>query len=450
MCAHGNRLRASPGTGGHAATARRGYRSDHSEAVSQGRRAHGIRARAVFRLALSARRLARSGLRAQPPGGARRDDPHHGSEFRLRIVARARRLGAHAVRLPRHRRAVVRGYLHRELLSERLAARAPGCFRGRCADPEHGGGGGGGSPPRNRRGPGTTTGLGQPRLLREFHRRWVRPRPAAARCRRNRPNPARAVEHRGLRAKPPMKTYAIAVLPCDGIGPEVIAQAVGVLQAVGERFELHFAFETLPIGAAAVAVANNPLPPETRAAVLRSDAVLLGAVGDPRLDGAPRELRPESGLLALRQLLHVYANLRPVAVHPALVACSPLKAERLRGVDVLVVRELTGGLYYGEPRGRHGTRAVNTLVYTAAEVERVARVAFAAARGRRRLVTSVDKANVLEVSQLWRETVTRVARDYPEVRLEHCYVDTPAMRLVSEPATFDVILTEDMFRDILR
>ncbi len=246
-----------------------------------------------------------------------------------------------------------------------------------------------------------------------------------------------------------MKTYAIAVLPGDGIGPEVIAQSVRVLEAIGERFELRFAFETLPIGAAAVAVANNPLPPETRAAVLRSDAVLLGAVGDPRLDGAPRELRPEAGLLALRQLLHVYANLRPVAVHPALAACSPLKAERLRGVDVLVVRELTGGLYYGEPRGREGARAVNTLVYTAAEVERVARVAFAAARGRRRLVTSVDKANVLEVSQLWRETVTRVARDYPEVRLEHCYVDTAAMRLVSEPATFDVILTENMFGDIL-
>jgi len=172
-------------------------------------------------------------------------------------------------------------------------------------------------------------------------------------------------------------------------------------------------------------------------------------VGDPRLDGAPRELRPETGLLALRALLHVYANLRPVAVHPALASCSPLKAERLRGVDVLVVRELTGGLYYGEPRGRNGASAVNTLVYTTAEIERVARVAFAAARGRRRLVTSVDKANVLEVSQLWRETVTRVARDYPEVRLEHCYVDTAAMRLVSEPATFDVILTENMFGDIL-
>ena len=246
-----------------------------------------------------------------------------------------------------------------------------------------------------------------------------------------------------------MKTYRITVLPGDGIGPEVIAQALRVLEAVGDRFGLRFALETLPIGAAAVAVANNPLPPETRAAVVQSDAVLLGAVGDPSLDGAPRELRPETGLLALRKLLNVYANLRPVAVHPALAGCSPLKPERLRGVDILVVRELTGGLYYGEPRGRNGTSAVNTLVYSAAEIDRVAQVAFEAARGRRRLVTSVDKANVLEVSQLWREIVTRVARDYPEVRLEHCYVDTAAMRLVSDPATFDVVLTENMFGDIL-
>ena len=246
-----------------------------------------------------------------------------------------------------------------------------------------------------------------------------------------------------------MKTYRIAVLPGDGIGPEVIAQAVRVLEAVGERFELRFALETFPIGAAAVRVANNPLPPATRAAVVKSDAVLLGAVGDPSLDSAPRELRPETGLLALRKLLDVYANLRPVTVHQALLYCSPLKPERLRGVDLLVVRELTGGLYYGEPRGRHGSSAVNTLAYSASEIDRVAQVAFEAARGRRRLVTSVDKANVLEVSQLWRETVARVARDYPEVRLEHSYVDTAAMRLISDPATFDVVLTENMFGDIL-
>jgi 3-isopropylmalate dehydrogenase len=246
-----------------------------------------------------------------------------------------------------------------------------------------------------------------------------------------------------------MKTYRIAVLPGDGIGPEVIAQAVRVLEAVGARFDLRFALETLPIGAAAVAVAKNPLPPETRAAVVKSDAVLLGAVGDPSLDNAPRELRPETGLLALRKLLDVYANLRPVIVHQALLDCSPLKPERLRGVDLLVVRELTGGLYYGEPRGRNGASAVNTLAYSAAEIDRVAQAAFEAARGRRRLVTSVDKANVLEVSQLWREIVTRVGRDYPEVRLEHCYVDTAAMRLVSDPASFDVLLTENMFGDIL-
>jgi len=246
-----------------------------------------------------------------------------------------------------------------------------------------------------------------------------------------------------------VKTYSIAVLPGDGIGPEVIAQAVRVLEAVGERFDLRFSLETLPVGAAGVAAANDPLPPVTRAAVVRSDAVLLGAVGDPALDGAPRELRPETGLLALRKLLNVFANLRPVAVHPALAACSPLKVDRLRGVDVLVVRELTGGLYYGEPRGRNGTRAVNTLAYTTSEIERIARVAFDAARGRRRLVTSVDKANVLEVSQLWRETVTEVARSYPDVRLEHTYVDTAAMRLVADPASVDVVLTENMFGDIL-
>jgi 3-isopropylmalate dehydrogenase len=244
-------------------------------------------------------------------------------------------------------------------------------------------------------------------------------------------------------------TFTIAVLPGDGIGPEVTAEAVRVLEVVSERFQLKFALSSFPIGAAAVATAGNPLPAETRAAVLGADAVLLGAVGDPSLDQAPRQLRPEAGLLALRALLGVYANLRPVTVHAALADRSPLKPDRLRGVDLLIVRELTGGLYYGEPRGRDETRAVNTLVYSAAEIERVARVAFEAARERRGLVTSVDKANVLEVSQLWRDVVTRVARDYPDVRLEHLYVDYAAMKLVAEPAAFDVILTENMFGDIL-
>ena len=246
-----------------------------------------------------------------------------------------------------------------------------------------------------------------------------------------------------------MSAFTIAVLPGDGIGPEVIAEAERVLLAIGERFGIRFDLPRLPVGAAGVSASGLPLPAETRAAVLNADAVLLGAVGDPGLDHAPRSLRPEAGLLALRSLLATYANLRPVSIHPTLVGCSPLKPERLRGVDVLIVRELTGGLYYGEPRGRDATRGVNTLAYTAAEIERVARVAFAAARQRRGLVTSVDKANVLEVSQLWRETVTRVGTEYRDVRLEHCYVDTAAMRLVSEPATLDVILTENLFGDIL-
>jgi len=173
-----------------------------------------------------------------------------------------------------------------------------------------------------------------------------------------------------------VRTFSIAVLPGDGIGPEVIAQAVRVLEAVGERFAIRFEFAELPVGAAGVAAANDPLPPATRDVVIQSDAVLLGAVGDPRLDTAPRALRPETGLLALRKLLGVFANLRPVAVHPALSDCSPLKADRLQGVDLLVVRELTGGLYYGEPRGRKEMRAINTLMYTAPEIQRVARVAF--------------------------------------------------------------------------
>jgi 3-isopropylmalate dehydrogenase len=246
-----------------------------------------------------------------------------------------------------------------------------------------------------------------------------------------------------------VKTYTIAVLPGDGIGPEVIAEAERVLETVAECFGFRFVLARYPIGAAGVAAAGDPLPDATRAAVTRADAVLLGAVGDPALDQAPRHLRPETGLLELRALLGVFANLRPVAVHPALGSRSPLKTDRLRGIDLLIVRELTGGLYYGEPRGREASRAVNTLVYSTVEVERVARIAFAAARRRRGHVTSVDKANVLEVSQLWRDTVTRVGREYPDVRLEHLYVDTAAMRLVAEPAAFDVILTENLFGDIL-
>ena len=246
-----------------------------------------------------------------------------------------------------------------------------------------------------------------------------------------------------------MSPFSIVVVAGDGIGPEVTTEAERVLAAAARRFDVAVSLAHYPIGAAAVATSGSPLPPETRAAAERADAVLLGAVGDPSLDNAPRERKPETGLLALRALLGVYANLRPVSIHPALVDRSPLRPDRLRGVDLLIVRELTGGLYYGEPRGKTATEAVNTLRYSAAEVERVARVAFDAARRRRRLVTSVDKANVLEVSQLWRDTVTRVSRDFPDVRLEHLYVDYAAMRLVADPASLDVVLTENMFGDIL-
>jgi 3-isopropylmalate dehydrogenase len=246
-----------------------------------------------------------------------------------------------------------------------------------------------------------------------------------------------------------MSRYTIAVLPGDGIGPEVTAEAVRVLQAAAE---LHgFTLETAEyaVGAAGVADSGDSLPSRTAAAVIQADAVLLGAVGHPSLAAAEGRRRPEAGLLALRKLLGAYANLRPVAVHPALRHASPLRPERLEGVDLLIVRELLGGLYYGEPRGLERDTAFNTMRYSVPEVERVARVAFEAARGRRGAVTSVDKANVLEVSQLWRETVTRVAAGYPDVRLEHLYVDYAAMRLVANPAAIDVLLTENLFGDIL-
>jgi 3-isopropylmalate dehydrogenase len=246
-----------------------------------------------------------------------------------------------------------------------------------------------------------------------------------------------------------MTRYTIAVLPGDGIGPEVTAEAVRVLEAAAELFGFGLDLAEHAVGAAGVAEAGDSLPPATAAAVTQAQAVLLGAVGHPSLAAAEGRRRPEAGLLALRKLLGAYANLRPATIHPALRHASPLRPERLEGVDLLIVRELLGGLYYGEPRGLERDSAVNTLRYSVAEVDRVARVGFEAARGRRRLVTSVDKANVLEVSQLWRETVTRVASDYPDVRLEHLYVDYAAMRLVAQPAAFDVLLTENLFGDIL-
>jgi 3-isopropylmalate dehydrogenase len=244
--------------------------------------------------------------------------------------------------------------------------------------------------------------------------------------------------------------YSIAVLPGDGIGPEVTTEALKVLRAAADLFGYRIDSRELAVGAAAVAESGDSLPQRTRDAVTDADAVLLGAVGDPALAAAEGRRRPEAGLLALRKLLGAYANLRPVTVHPALVHASPLRPERLAGVDLLIVRELTGGLYYGEPRGLQRDSAVNTLRYTVGEIERVARVAFRAAGERRGALTSVDKANVLEVSQLWRETVSRVgAQEFPAVTLEHLYVDFAAMRLVADPARIDVLLTENLFGDIL-
>jgi 3-isopropylmalate dehydrogenase len=241
----------------------------------------------------------------------------------------------------------------------------------------------------------------------------------------------------------------IAVLAGDGVGPEVTAEAVACLELVAAAYRHDFRFEAHPVGGAALDACGVPLPGATLEACRRSDAVLLGAVGSPRHDHLPGHLRPETGLLQLRAGLGLFANLRPVAVPEALLASSPLKSHIVRGVDLLIVRELAGGLYFGTPRELTAERGLNTMECTVAEVERVARVAFAAARGRRRKVTSVDKANVLEASKLWREVVTRVAREFPEVALEHQYVDSCAMALVTRPTTFDVLLTENLFGDIL-
>jgi 3-isopropylmalate dehydrogenase len=245
----------------------------------------------------------------------------------------------------------------------------------------------------------------------------------------------------------------IAVLPGDGIGPEVTSEAVRVLSAVADMYDHCFEFSSHAIGGSAIKEFGLPFPNKTADACLSSDAVFLGAVGAPEFDGLPASRRPEYGLLQLRQTLGGFANLRPAISYPGIIGVSPLRAEIIRGADVLIVRELLGGLYFGEPRGFIGengnSAAVNTLRYSVEEIERVARLAFQAAAGRQKLVTSVDKANVLETSQLWRETVSRVAADYPEVQVKHMYVDACALHLMTNPRSFDVILTENLFGDIL-
>lgn len=241
----------------------------------------------------------------------------------------------------------------------------------------------------------------------------------------------------------------IVVLPGDGVGPEVTAETVRLLGIVSERYGLGLEFEEALIGGAGYDAAGSPLPPATVAACKGSTAVLLGAVGGPKWADIPVEHRPEQGLLGLRKALGLFANLRPVVSIPELSAASPLKPERLRGVDILVIRELTGGIYFGK-RGRTATAAFDTCEYTVEEIERVCRVAGELALKRRSKVTSVDKANVLDTSRLWRDVATNVFRqEFPNLEVEHLLVDAAAMHLLSRPADFDVLVTENMFGDIL-
>ena len=244
--------------------------------------------------------------------------------------------------------------------------------------------------------------------------------------------------------------YTVAVLPGDGIGPEVTAEAVRVLEAAGAAFGFAVATAEHAVGGAGIDATGDPLPRATLDACLDADAVFLGAVGGPTWDGVAPDLRPERGLLRLRARLGAFANLRPVSVPDALVARSPLRPERVAGTDLLIVRELTGGIYFGQPRERTETEAYDTMRYSVLEVERIARVAFQWAERRGGRLASVDKANVLASSALWRDVVSRVgAAEYPEVALEHLYVDNAAMQVVSDPRRFDVVVTGNLFGDVL-
>ncbi len=249
------------------------------------------------------------------------------------------------------------------------------------------------------------------------------------------------------------KTFSLTLLPGDGIGPEVVSAAIRVLDLVADRRGFKVNYSEYPIGGCSIDLHGTALTEDTLKACKSTDAVLLGAVGGPKWDDPAAPVRPEQGLLALRKGMGVFANLRPVAVHPALVEASPLKPERLQGVDLLFVRELTGGLYFGQPKRRDlvndSQHAVDTLEYFDYEIERVVDLAFSLARRRRQKLTVVDKANVLESSRLWRQITSQVARGYPDISLDYMLVDTASMRLVTNPAQFDVIVTENMFGDIL-
>ncbi|MBJ7296438.1 MAG: 3-isopropylmalate dehydrogenase [Nostocales cyanobacterium LE14-WE4] len=250
------------------------------------------------------------------------------------------------------------------------------------------------------------------------------------------------------------QNYRITLLPGDGIGPEIMSVAVDVLKFVGKRFDFSFEFSTALIGGAAIDETGEPLPAVTLDMCRNSDAVLLAAIGGYKWDSLPSNLRPEAGLLGLRAGLQLFANLRPAKILPQLIDASTLKREVVEGVDIMVVRELTGGIYFGKPKGIFTTetgekRGVNTMVYTESEIERIGRVAFETARKRGGKLCSVDKANVLEVSQLWREKITQLSSEYTDVELSHLYVDNAAMQLVRAPKQFDTIVTGNLFGDIL-
>jgi 3-isopropylmalate dehydrogenase len=251
-----------------------------------------------------------------------------------------------------------------------------------------------------------------------------------------------------------MTQYQITLLPGDGIGPEIMAVAVDVLKVIGQQFDLHFEFQEALLGGVAIEATGEPLPAATVETCKASDAVLLAAIGAPQYDNLPRQQRPETGLLGIRAALGLFANLRPAKIIPQLIDASSLKREIVEGVDIMVVRELTGGIYFGQPKGIFATesgekRGVNTMAYTEMEIDRIGRLAFETARKRRNQLCSVDKANVLDVSQLWRDRLIALSADYPDVELSHMYVDNAAMQLVRNPRQFDTIVTGNLFGDIL-
>lgn len=250
------------------------------------------------------------------------------------------------------------------------------------------------------------------------------------------------------------KKYTLTLLPGDGIGPEIMAVTVQVLKVIAQQCDLEFNFQEALIGGAAIDATGNPLPQETIDLCLKSDAVLLAAIGGYKWDNLPREQRPETGLLGIREALGLFANLRPATILPQLIDASSLKKEVVEGVDIMVVRELTGGIYFGKPKGIFESetgekRGVNTMVYSESEIDRIAKVAFETAQKRKSRLCSVDKANVLDVSQLWRDRVIEMSKNYPDVELTHLYVDNAAMQLVRNPRQFDTIVTGNLFGDIL-